>query len=71
MHDDPFNVVTAVQFSQEDQQVVAYGARHTAVRELQSFLGGGEFAASQSSGSPPHHVAVELMFYDQRSGPAQ
>lgn len=71
VHHDPVHLVTAVQLAQQHQQVVANGAGHTAVRQLQRLVGGGEFTAVQRDGRPFHHVAVEAVLDHHRPRPAQ
>jgi hypothetical protein len=71
VYDDPADIDAAVEFSQEDQQVISNGARNTPVRQLQSILGGSQFAVPQRDDCPPHHMAVESVLDDQRSRSAQ
>jgi hypothetical protein len=70
VHDDPVDAAAAVQFAQQDQQVVADRAGHTAVSHLQSVLGGDQFAVPQGDHGPSHDVAVESVLDDQRPQPA-
>jgi hypothetical protein len=71
MHDDAVDSVAVRQAAQQYEEVVAHGAGHASVRQLQCVLGGGYVAVAQRGCRPQHHVSVESVLDGHGSGPAQ